>query len=45
MNDVLGLTLVEVSEVSSILIKKLGMIKQPMVGVMKAGLLDWQQQL
>nr|XP_004231589.1 uncharacterized protein LOC101249313 [Solanum lycopersicum]XP_019067701.1 uncharacterized protein LOC101249313 [Solanum lycopersicum]XP_019067702.1 uncharacterized protein LOC101249313 [Solanum lycopersicum] len=37
VDEVSGLTLVEVSELSSILMKKLGMSEQPMVGVMKAG--------
>ncbi|KAF6154871.1 hypothetical protein GIB67_018308 [Kingdonia uniflora] len=37
VDEISGLTLVEVSELSSILMKKLGMKEQPIVGVMKAG--------
>ncbi|KAK4360394.1 hypothetical protein RND71_019346 [Anisodus tanguticus] len=37
VDEVSGLTLVEVAELSSIIMKKLGMTEQPMVGVMKAG--------
>ncbi|XP_049353919.1 uncharacterized protein LOC125818470 [Solanum verrucosum] len=37
VDEVSGLTLVEVTEVSSIIMKRLGMTEQPTVGVMKAG--------
>ncbi|KAJ8544692.1 hypothetical protein K7X08_017275 [Anisodus acutangulus] len=37
VEEVSGLALVEVAELSSIFMKKLGMTEQPMVGVMKAG--------
>ncbi|KAI4371217.1 hypothetical protein MLD38_019480 [Melastoma candidum] len=37
VDEVSGLTLLEVSELSSILMKKLGMTEPPVVGVMKAG--------
>lgn len=37
VDEVSGLTLVEVAELSSIIMKRLGMTEQPMVGVMKAG--------
>lgn len=37
VDEVSGLTLVEVAELSSIIMKRLGMTEQPMVGVMKPG--------
>ncbi|CAN4119095.1 unnamed protein product [Withania somnifera] len=37
VDEVSGLTLVEVAELSSIIMKRLGMTEQPTVGVMKAG--------
>ncbi|XP_004251203.2 uncharacterized protein [Solanum lycopersicum] len=37
VDEVSGLTLVEVAEVSSIIMKRLGMTERPTVGVMKAG--------
>lgn len=37
VDEVSGLTLVEVAELSGILMKKLGMTQQPVVGIMKAG--------
>ncbi|KAL3325113.1 hypothetical protein AABB24_038959 [Solanum stoloniferum] len=37
VDEVSGLTLVEVTEVSSIIMKRLGMTERPTVGVMKAG--------
>lgn len=43
VDEVSGLTLVEVAEVSSIIMKRLGMTERPTVGVMKAGLLDLLQ--
>ncbi|PHU03507.1 hypothetical protein BC332_28758 [Capsicum chinense] len=37
VDEVSGLTLVEVAELSSIIMKRLGMTERPMVGVMKPG--------